>query len=210
MSFGEKIHFGVKSYDVEVDDSMRNQALTFAKEIILSNNQYSRLLPENIKESGDISLQIKIEIQRTYMGKLGELAFQKFLVSKGKEVSAEGMLEIYEGQDNVDTFDFKTINGKTVDVKTGFRNIHKRLLVNLEQFNRIPKDYYVAVKLNADDYDSSNKLVDLSSVDKAIIIGYAEHSYMENSANIYNFGEGPAKYLEYNELKQIDNLLDKF
>lgn len=44
------------------------------------------------------------------------------------------MLEVYEGQDNVDPYDFMTLRGHSVDVKTGFRNIHTRLLVNVEQF----------------------------------------------------------------------------
>ena len=143
-------------YSVEITEDMKALALDFAKNIILTDNQYSRLLPENVKNSHDVSLQQKIEIQRTYMGKLGELAFAKFLDEKGKQVDIRGMFQIYEGQTNVDNFDFRTRNGMSVDIKTGFRNIHRRLLVNVEQFENLPKDYYVAVKLNAKDVNSGS------------------------------------------------------
>lgn len=89
--------YDVGVYEVDIDVDMRRDALQFAKDIILSDNQYSRLLPENIKNSNDVSTQQKIEIQRTYMGKLGEIVFLKLLNSKGKIVNTQGMFEIYEG-----------------------------------------------------------------------------------------------------------------
>ena len=112
--------YNVGVYEVVVDDEMRMAALQFAKEIILSNNQYSRLLPENVRNSNNVSKQQKIEIQRTYMGKLGEIVFLKLLESKGKNVDIRGMFKVYKGQKNVDSFDFKTDDGKSVDVKSGF------------------------------------------------------------------------------------------
>lgn len=156
--------YDVGVYEVDIDVDMRRDALQFAKDIILSDNQYSRLLPENIKNSNDVSTQQKIEIQRTYMGKLGEIVFLKLLNSKGKIVNTQGMFEIYEGQDNVDSFDFETIDGESVDVKSGFRTIHTRLLVNIQQFDRSPKNYYVGVKLNAQDTNSEQKLVDWDNI----------------------------------------------
>lgn len=71
--------YQIKYYEIEVTAEMKKKALKFACDIILSDNQYSRLLPENILQSNDIELKNKIEIQRTYMGKLGELAFLKYL-----------------------------------------------------------------------------------------------------------------------------------
>ena len=38
-----------------------------------------------------------------------------------------------------------------MDIKAAFRPNHKMLVVNCQQLNRIPKDYYVGVKLNAND-----------------------------------------------------------
>lgn len=197
-------------YSVDITEEMKEKALTFAKNIILTDNQYSRLLPSQVRESNDVTLQSKIEIQRTYMGKLGELVFLKYLTENGRSVSTKGMFEVYEGQGNVDHFDFVTKKEHSVDVKTGFRQIHRRLLVNTEQFDNIPKDYYVAVKIDAMDVDGEQKLVDWEQVSTATIWGYAEHSYMEKHAEIANFGEGPARWLYYNKLLGIDRLLEEF
>lgn len=197
-------------YSVEITEDMKALALDFAKNIILTDNQYSRLLPENVKNSHDVSLQQKIEIQRTYMGKLGELAFAKFLDEKGKQVDIRGMFQIYEGQTNVDNFDFRTRNGMSVYIKTGFRNIHRRLLVNVEQFENLPKDYYVAVKLNAKDVNSQDKLVDWDDITEAYIQGYAQYTYLNEHRQIQDFGEGPAHWLMYDQLMGIDRLLPLF
>lgn len=203
-------NFDVNVYDVDITADMRNQCLKFAKEIILSDNQYSRLLPSEIKNSGDISLQQKIEVQRTYLGKLGELVFLTFLSILDKQVDSNGMFDVYVGQNNVDGYDFVTKKNNTVDVKTGFRDNHKRLLINCEQFNNIPKDYYVAVKLNAKDVDSKLTLVDWDDITSGTIIGYAEYSYLKNYARINDFGEGNAKCIEYSRLLGINRLLKEF
>ena len=202
--------YDVGVYQVGIDEEMRGAAQRFAREIILSDNQYSRLLPENVRSANDAGEQQKIEIQRTYIGKLGEIVFWKLLKSLGKTVDIQGMFEVYEGQDNVDLFDFKTAAGRSVDVKTGFRDKHTRLLVNIEQFDHIPKDYYVGVKLNAKDTNASQKLVDWDSITIATVKGYAEHSYMRAHAEVRDFGEGPARWLPYNNLLGIDRLIDMF
>lgn len=202
--------YSVATYGIELTPAMKYDALSFARDIILSDNQYSRLLPADIQASPDVKLQQKIEIQRTYMGKLGEIAFYQFLVENGKDVNIDGMFDIYEGQQNVDSFDFVTRDGHTVDVKTGFRSIHTRLLVNTEQFDRNPKNYYVAVKIDAADVDSRQKLVDWQNVSQARIIGYAEYEFLERNAPVYDFGEGPARWRYYNQLMGIDRLLKEF
>ena len=202
--------YDVGIYEVGIDDKMRKDALKFAKDIILSDNQFPRLLPGNIRNSNDVSLQQKIEIQRTYIGKLGELVFLKLLESKCKNVNTHSMFEIYEGQDNVDTFDFETMGGDSVDVKSGFRTIHTRLLVNIEQFNNSPKNYYVGVKLDAQDTNSEQKLVDWNNITTATVKGYAEYSFMEKYAEVRDFGEGPARWLPYNKLLGIDRLINMF
>lgn len=201
--------YQIKYYEVEITSEMKKKALKFACDIILSDNQYSRLLPEHILESNDVGLKNKIEIQRTYMGKLGELAFLKYLNELSIYPDTTDMFVIYKGQDKVDSFDFITPTMETIDVKTGFRTIHKRLLVNLEQFNGKAKNYYVAVKLNTRDVDPMLKLVDWNSVTLAKILGYAEYDFLKNHCEIRNFGEGNAKYLEYKRLLGIDKLIKK-
>lgn len=200
----------VAYYIVDIDNDMKRDALNFARKLILTDNQYSRLLPNYVRRDGDRNVQAQIEIQRTYMGKLGELAFVRFIRESGREIDVQGMFEVYQGQNNVDAFDFMTAAGRTVDVKTGFRDIHRRLLVNIDQFSRIPKDYYVAVKVHAADADSSRKLVDWNDITSATVFGYAEHGYMDRYAEIRDFGEGRAKWLYYNELSGIDGLMEEF
>ena len=199
-----------KLYYLDVDSNMKKKALDFATTIIVTNNQYSRLLPENIRRAENFNLKQKLEIQRTYVGKLGEIVFGEFLRCKGKFSDAKQMFEIYEGQTTVDEFDFETKDSYSVDVKSGFRKIHKRLLVNLEQFDRNPKDYYVAVWFNGKDSDENNKLIDLNSITTGIIHGYATYEDLSKKAEIKNFGEGDARSIFYNSLRSIDDLLDKF
>lgn len=199
----------IKCYSLKITKEMKDKALEFAKSIVLSDNQFSRLLPSEVRYNEDIELQKKIEIQRTYMGKLGEIAFAELLKHYNKHFDCSEMFEIFPGQENYDSYDFLTVNGETVDIKTGFRENHSRLLVNLDQFTNNPKDFYVAVKLNAIDEDE-HTLVDWDSVTRADILGYVEYNYMRDNCKIRNFGEGDAKYRDYNWLLQIDRLLNRF
>lgn len=202
--------YQVNIYRLDVTPDMKERALDFATRIIRTNNQYSRLLPIQVWQSNDLELRQRIEIQRTYVGKLGEMAFLELLCFHGKNVNTDGMFEIYEGQENVDEFDFRTRNNNSVDVKAGFRTIHSRLLINIEQFDRIPKDYYVGVWFNGVDVDEKNKIIDLDSITEGIIHGYAEHQYLLNNAGINDFGEGPARNIPYNRLMGIDRLVGMF
>lgn len=200
----------VSFYEVEITAEMRQTALNFATDIILGRNQFPRLLPNVLRNSGDLDNIQKIEIQRTYIGKLGEMVFSKLLDEMGKEHDVQDMFKIWEGQHNVDSFDFITRDGETVDVKTGFRSNHTRLMVNEEQFNNIPKKYYVGVKLNAQDINREIKLVDWESITLGIVQGYAEHRYMEENLQPIDYGEGIARALSYSFLMGINRLLSKF
>lgn len=115
------------------------------------------------------------------------------------------MFEDYEWQENVDSFDFETAAGRSVDVKSGFRTIHARLLINTQQFDRSPKNYNVAVKLNAKDIDAHQKLVDWNNITITVVKGYAEYDYIRNHAEVKKFREGPARWLAYNNLNGIEN-----
>lgn len=191
---------------ISITDQMKQQALQFATDIVNSNNQYSRLIPN--LALNDTTLQQRMEIQRTYVGKLGELAFLEYLNANHIHPNTDDIFTIYQGQNNTDGFDFE-INGYSIDVKTGFRTIHSRLLINMEQFTRIPKDYYVAVLLNGVDIDHANKLIDLNSITQATIKGYADYNYLNARCPVRNFGEGNAKYIAYNRLLGINRLLNQ-
>lgn len=203
--------YQVNEYIIDIDQGMRDRALAFATKIKLSGNQYSRLLPEDLREetSDNIVRILKLEIQRTYVGKLGELAFLSLLREKGIECETAEMFTIYEGQENTDSFDFVSNDGILIDIKTGFRSNHSRLLINMEQFANHPKDYYVGVKLNGQDDTEDDKLILWDSVQTATIKGYAEKNYLNNRAE-RDFGEGLAKYIEYDKLLGIDRLLRMF
>lgn len=202
--------YGVNVYDVEITDEMRQTALEFATKIITEDNQYSRLAPEVLIESNDLDSIQKVEIQRTYVGKLGELCFSKLLTEKGKKHDVKDMFTIYEGQHNVDSYDFFTSDEKTVDVKTGFRENHTRLLVNRGQFEGSPKDYYVGVKLNARDLDPKKKLVYWDNITIGTVEGYADYSYLNTNVRYVDYGEGDAKGVSYRNLMSIDKLISKF
>ena len=65
-----------KVYTVYITPDMKERAWNFAEEIITGNNQYNRILPDEIK--GNEELSNLIRIQRTYVGKLAECVFTIF------------------------------------------------------------------------------------------------------------------------------------
>lgn len=200
-------NYTVNYYEVDITPLMKKLALDFSTDIVIGNNQYNRLLPAEAERIDD---QIRIRIQRTYMGKLAELAFADFLIERGIQFSTSGMFQIYQGQENVDEYDFVSNTGDKIDIKCGFRSIHRLLAINTDQFDSDKhKDYYVAIKLNAIDTNERLRLVDLNSVTHAQILGYAEYQYLLN-AEIRDLGEGPARILDYSRLLGIDRLLRMF
>ena len=203
----ERGQYIVNCYELDITPLMKKIALDFSTQIIENNDQFDRLLPQNAVNIDDQTL---IRIQRTYMGKLGELAFADFLLEKRKQFSTKGMFQIYPGENNVDDFDFVDSMGHTIDVKTGFRSCHHLLAINLQQFDNIPKDYYVAVLLNATDTNADLTLVDLNSVTTAKILGYADYEFLRENANTRNLGEGLCRIREYRNLLGIDRLLNSF
>lgn len=208
----------VNEYEVEISQEMRDKALAFASKIKLDDNQYDRLIPrEYMINPGDdqqtirnkARLILKYTIQRTYVGKLGELAFLVLLNEKRLTCNTDGMFDIYQGQANTDRFDFVTSTNERIDIKTGFRSNHLRLLVNQDQFEGDPKQYYVGIKLNATDVTGDDRLIEWDSIETAIIKGYAERPFLQG-VQYRDFGEGPAKALQYNRLMGIDRLLNRF
>lgn len=195
--------------NVIIPPELKQRTLEFAQSIILGNNQFDRLLPADIRRADNLDLANAVRIQRTYVGKLGEVAFAQALINIGVQVNFEPMFEIFEGQDNVDGFDFETANNQTVDIKTGFRSNHRRLMVNLQQLNE-PKNFYVGVKLNAIDRDLKQKVINLDSIEDATIWGYETENTLLNTNKIQNFGEGDARWLMYSNLRDINELLAQF
>lgn len=208
MTITEFIVYGnKKGYIVDFNQEEVRRALEFSKDIIYGGNQYNRLLPNDVKDKNESD---KYRIQRTCVGKLGEIAFNKLLLSRGIFVDISDMFEIYEGQSSVDKFDFITSDKKTVDIKTGFLSNHKRLIINLEQFNNIKKDYYVGVKLIGNKECNDKRTFDVNSIVRAKIFGYAEYGYLNTKCKRRNFGEGNSVYTDYVSLIEIDKLIKMF
>ena len=69
------------------------------------------------------------------IGKLGEIAFAKFLRGNGKVLlGSEDMFTVWEDTYKVDAMDFRTSDGKTVDIKTASESYHTRILVPYDQY----------------------------------------------------------------------------
>lgn len=131
---------------IEISREMKEKCYYFAAAIVLSKNQFKRLPNEDIID----------RIERTFAGKLGEYAFlnylerEKLIEENEKNEILDEMFRIYDGESNVDSYDFKTKKNKKIDVKTAYKPFHSLLVVNKDQFEDKDKqkDYYVGVKLN--------------------------------------------------------------
>lgn len=185
--------------NIKITQEMRDKAYAFAIMIEKGKNQYARL--------GQSEEEL---IETTYIGKLGELAFLKALNSCDIFPDISGILDVYEGQENVDSYDFITQDGLTVDIKTGYLPHHTRLMVNKQQFNNIPKDIYVGIKLLASDSinDAGKNGKDVWS--NAEIHGWISHDDLKEYGEFRNFGKAYAYAIIYCNLNRIELLLDKF
>ena len=126
------------------------------------------------------------------IGKLGEIAFAKFLRENGKELTgSEEMFTVWEDIYEVDKMDFQTSDGKTIDVKTASESFHTRILVPHDQYRRQRKDYYVGVRI-------------FPGEETAEVIGFAEWAELEP----FGRGDYPAYARSLNLLHPINTLLD--
>ena len=87
--------------EVSVTKDMIKECYEFASKIILGYSQYDRL-----------PATIDVRIERTFAGKLAELAFHKYLTEQGKDVPLGDMFKIYDEQNETDLCDFSTKDGK--------------------------------------------------------------------------------------------------
>ena len=143
------------------------------------------------------SVNEAIHRERIAVGKYGEVAFSRFLEKNGREpLGAEDMFTVWEGTENVDALDFKTVDGKTVDVKTAYKSYQRLILVPEDQFQSQRKDYYVGVRL-----DLSGPWADIK--------GYATPADMM-LLGVQDKGEGPCYIRALRDLRPIAELLAKF
>ena len=126
------------------------------------------------------------------IGKLGEIAFAKFLMASGKDLAgSEDMFTVWEDIYKVDRMDFQTSDGKTIDIKTASEHFHTRILVPHDQYRRQQKDYYVGVRI-------------LPGETMAEVIGFAMWEDLEP----FGRGDYPAYARSLDLLHPIDTLLE--
>lgn len=182
--------------NIPVNQQMIAQCFNFATAIINNNNQYNR-----------IPSTTDTRIERTFAGKLAELSFLNYLNNNGKNYPVGTMFQVFQGQQNTDGYDFITRTGQnSVDVKSASKPYHSRIMVPIDQFNNIPKDFYVGVRINAQINDD-NKIL-LNTIQSADIFGYCTYQQLYQS-RIQNYGH-PCKAVELNALSNIQPLLNLF
>ena len=131
-------------------------------------------------------------VRNIRIGKLGEIAFAKFLRQNGKALLGnEEMFTVWDDTFEVDTMDFQTSDGKTIDIKTASESYHTRILVPQDQYRRQRKDYYVGVRI-------------FPSETQASVIGYA----MSEELEPFGRGDYPAYARSLDELHPIETLLE--
>jgi len=132
---------------------------------------------------------------RIFFGKLGEIIFLNLLTFNNIFPDITGMFEVFIGETNDDKFDFLTRDKKKIDVKSAYKNFHKRILIPYDQFeNGLAKDYYVGVKIELEQK-------------QAKICGYTtKEKLIKNGKK--DFGEGPAYWELLCNLEDIEKLVE--
>ena len=148
---------------------------------------------EEVETHNRRSVSSPEQIRDNRIGKLGEIAFGRFLRERGKKtLGNKDMFTVWPGTRKVDKKDFETTDGKTIDIKTASKSFHSRILVPSDQYEFQAKDYYVGVRISEDERT-------------ATIIGYAIHGELKwfERANYH-----PAYARSLNNLHPIDELLE--
>jgi hypothetical protein len=116
------------------------------------------------------------------------------------------MFEIFEGQENADTYDFVTPCKKSIDIKTASLPFHSRIMVPMSQFH-LRKDFYVGIKLNF--LNTLGRTIKPMEIENCNIHGFIEREVLEKKPTQY-FGEGNCKAYSLASLKPIDNIIQLF
>lgn len=191
---------------INITPEMRNMAYEFSENIINGNNQYDRMAPIY---ANNYEIRNLVRINRTYVGKLAELCFYEYLQYNDIDVNIDGMFEIYEGQDNVDAFDFNLPNAQTIDIKAAVFNNHHNLVVPIDQFENTPKNFYVGIKFICNLEQNDYRLINHQTFNTAEIKGYCTYDDLRRRRTV-NLGEFPCKTYPLNNLQNINNLIRMF
>ena len=122
---------------------MPTQKIPIPAHLIVEAQEYSKISRAFTSDRHDFHEGgLSAKERKMFEGKLGE-KIVKF------ELQAAGMRfqEDKSSHTEADSYDFIFPNGRTVDVKTRTQDFHTRTLEMKEQFERVPKDIYVSVRL---------------------------------------------------------------
>ena len=130
-------------------------------------------------------------------GSWAKLLFADSLLAKANNLLATMICSRFgKGTDKVDSMDFQTENGETIEVTTASKDFHRRIIVPAGQFNNRPMDYYVGVRVSEDETTGT-------------VIGYATRADMQLDPP-QNRGEGLGYERFLNYLRPIQELVDRF
>ena len=140
-------------------------------------------------------------VRRLLVGKLGEIAFSRFLQRNDKRIAGnEHMFEVWEDVYAADLQDFLTGDNRTIDIKTASRDFHRRITIPEEHFVDRPADFYAGIRIAED-------------LSHAVVVGYASHDYVRRNGTYR--GPDPARNYQYasydmelRDLLPIQELLD--
>ena len=126
------------------------------------------------------------------VGKLGELAWLRYLQGNGKAVQGAELMFV----NTPDAKDFATGSGASIDIKTASKPYHQRILVPKDQFEDDPKDYYVGVGMDEE-------------TPRATILGYATRADLSAGGARKRPGYTyPAYDVELRNLRPITDLME--
>jgi len=168
---------------LKIKDNDIEQCKIFANKVV--DQTYNRFKKDLIERK-----------KRIFYGKIGEVIFYNYLISLGKKLDNSEMFKVFQGEQNVDSFDFKTLEGKTIDIKTAYQSFHNRIIIPEDQYeNNNPKDFYVGVKVFF-----KEKI--------AKIYGFTSGKNLLLNTK-QNFGEGNAYWEYLDTLSNIKNLVSQ-
>ena len=143
----------------------------------------------------------KEAVRRLLVGKLGEIAFARFLNRNNKLIAGnDEMFEVWQDVYAADWTDFLTGDNRNLDIKTASKNFHRRITIPEQQFLDRPSDFYVGIRIAED-------------LSTAKVIGYASHDEVQQIGTYR--GVEPAHNYDYasydmdlQQLSPIQGLLD--
>ncbi len=192
--------------EMNLSDVDKQLCWKFANDIIRGKNQFDRMMKPGVT----LNERNNIRISRTFVGKIGEIALYHYLKESGKSAgNLDEMFAIYEGQTNVDAYDFKTAYNERVDVKTAVFANHKNIVVPIDQFINMQKKYYVGIKLDLTENINDYSTFTLNCIKKVYICGYATYEELHQCKTV-NLGECDCKVRRLNELHDIGDLVKRF